>query len=92
MAIELIATQHYLSENWKKNKIYVKTESEQLYAVVTTTMLSLKAKYVSRKLKDVLDQLKFPGNESNTDLLDEYIFLKSVSQEINKELSRVISY
>jgi len=92
MAIELIATQHYLSENWKKNKIYVKTESEQLYAVVTTTMLSLKAKFVSRKLKEVLDQLKFPGNENNSELLDDYIFLKSVSQEINKELSRVISY
>jgi len=92
MAIELIATQHYLSDNWKKNKIYVKTESEQLYAVVTTTMLSFKAKFVSKKLKEVLDQLKFPGNENNSDLLDEYIFLKSVSQEINKELSRVISY
>ena len=55
-------------------------------------MLSLKAKYVSRKLKDVLGQLKFPGNESNTDLLDDYIFLKKVSREINAELSRVISY
>jgi len=92
VAIELIATQHYLSDNWKKNKIYVKTEGEQLYAVVTTTMLSLKAKFVSRKLKDVLDQLKYPGNENNNELLDEYIFLKGVSQEINKELSRVISY
>lgn len=91
-AIELIASQYYLSDNWKKNKIYVKTESEQVYTVVSTTMLSLKAKYISRKLKNLLEQLKFPGNENNTELMSEYIFLKGVSREINKELSRVISY
>lgn len=92
-AIELIATQHYLSENWGKNRIYVKTEQDQLKTVVTTTVLSLKAKIVSRRMKDKLNQMKLADDDlERLSLMGEYINLKAINLEINAELSRVISY
>jgi DNA primase len=91
VVIELISSPYDLSENWEKNKIYVKTEEDQLKTLTKTTILALKEKYVSRQLKEIEQMLK--GGVDETDiglLLKTYQELKLVHKEINKVLERQI--
>ncbi len=90
--IELLATPYQLSNNWKKNRIYVKLEEEQLSFLVVTTLLSLKGKHVDKQLRQVMELMKTAGNEEVNDLITQYNILKEISRKINLELTRVISF
>jgi len=90
--IDLLATPYHLSDNWKKNKIYVKQEEDQLSFLVVTTLLSLKGKHVDKQLRELLELMKTATNEEITDLITQYNILKEISREINLELTRVISF
>ncbi len=91
VVIELISSPYDLSENWEKNKIYVKTEEDQLKTLTKTTILALKEKYVSRQLKEIEQMLKEGVDETDMGLLlKTYQELKLVHKEINKVLERQI--
>ena len=90
--IDLLATPYHLSDNWKKNKIYVKQEEDQLSFLVVTTLLSLKGKHVDKQSRELLELMKTATNEEITDLITQYNILKEISREINLELTRVISF
>jgi len=90
--IDLLATPYHLSDNWKKNKIYVKQEEDQLSFLVVTTLLSLKGKHVDKQLREVLELMKTADSEEINDLISQYNILKEISRKINLELTRVISF
>ena len=90
-AIELISTPYELSINWEKNKIFVKTEEDQLKFLTNTTLLALKEKYITRQMKEIEEQLKqTTDDEEMLMLLHAFQQLKEVHKEINKVLERQI--
>jgi len=90
-AIELISTPYELSLNWKKNKIFVKTEEDQLQLLTKTSLLALKEKHIGRLLKNIETQLKEPADEKTiTNLIKNYQTLKEVHKQINQALERQI--
>ena len=89
--IELISTPYELSPNWEKNKIFVKTEEDQLQVLTKTTLLALKEKHISRLLKVIENKLKEPTDElSVIELLENYKALKEAHKNINQALERQI--
>ena len=92
-SIDLFAVRNELSENWAKNRIYVKRAEDQLGNHVIKTLLSLKDKYIQRQLKQIENDLAETTDESDRlQLMNKHIQLKTISQNINSQLTRVISF
>lgn len=91
--IELVHSPHHLSENWKRNKIFVKAETDQLKTMVITTLLPLKSKLISKQLKSIADRLKVADNEAEQFvLMQQYFELKKLVSIIDSELNRPFNY
>ncbi len=92
-AIELVHSPHHLSENWEKNKIFVKGEADQLKTMVITTLLPLKSKLISKQLKQIADHLKIVSDEAEQFvLMQQYFELKRLVSIIDSELNRPFNY
>lgn len=92
-AIELISTQYELSDNWEKNKIYVKKENDDLYNMVLSTYMPFKSRIISKQLNEIMLQLKTSTNDANTYLLQQEFFeLKKLANQIDAELNRPFNY
>ena len=93
-AIELISTRYELSENWEKNKIFVKKESDDLYNLILSNLMSFKSRLINKKL----DYLSKGINNSTDDAeihlqMLEFIELKKIARLIDDyELKRPFSY
>lgn len=93
MAIELISTPYQLSDNWEKNKIFVKKEDDDLLNLVLSTLMSFKSRLISKKLNDISQQLKNTADEAEIYLLQqEYFELKKLTNLIDGELNRPFNY
>lgn len=91
--IALIASPYELSDNWKKNKIFVTREEDDLFKTLITNLLSLRTKLISKRLKAISEQLKTEKEEASIYLLQQEFFeLKKVSNEIDRELKRPFDY
>ena len=91
MVIELISSPYDLSQNWEKNKIYVKTEEDQLKTLTKTTVLALKEKYIRKQIKEKKQMLKEEKDfEKIEKLIEKLKFLERIRNEINKILKRQI--
>lgn len=91
LSIELISNRHELSENWKKNKIYVNGEEQYLKQTVTTSVLALKAKKINQIIRNIQSKMKISANiEEQIELQIENQRYKEILVRINKELGRVI--
>ena len=92
-AIGLIASPYELSDNWKKNKIFVNKEDDDLFKTLITTLLSLRTKLISKRLKEITEQLKSEKEDANIFLLQQEFFeLKKISNVIDRELKRPFDY
>ena len=92
-AIELISSQYELSENWEKNKIFVKKESDDLYNLVLSTYMPYKSRIISKQLNEIMHQLKTATEDANIFLLQqEYFELKKLANQIDAELNRPFNY
>ena len=92
-AITIMATPYELSDNWKKNKIYVKQEDDDLLKTVITTLNPLRTKLISRHLKEITEKMKTTSNEAEIFVLQQqYYELKKVANEIDNELNRPFDY
>lgn len=92
-AINLVTDQYELSENWEKNKIYVKTGRDQLGHYVMSTILSVKSKHVARKLRKITEDMKQASDDAEISLLQmEFHELKKISAIIDKELERPFNH
>ncbi|MBC8320288.1 MAG: DNA primase [Bacteroidetes bacterium] len=93
VAIELISTPYELSRNWKKNKIFVKKEDDDLMNMVLSTLMSFKSRLISKKLHDISQQMKVATDEAEIYLLQqEYFELKKLTNLIDAELNRPFNY
>lgn len=92
LVIDLISSPHELSENWKKNKIYVNGETQHLKETITTSLLSLKAKKIQKLIRQNLNEIKLIADTDEQIRIQMQIKrYKEVLDRINKELGRVIS-
>jgi len=92
-AIELISTQYELSDNWEKNKIFVKKESDDLYNLVLSTYMPYKSRIISKQLNEIMHRLKDTTDEASVYLLQqEYFELKKLANQIDAELNRPFNY
>jgi len=92
-AIELISTQYELSENWEKNKIFVKRETDDLYNLVLSTYMPYKSRIISKQLNEIMQRLKNTPDEASIYLLQqEYFELKKLANQIDAELNRSFNY
>ena len=92
-AIELISTQYELSENWEKNKIFVKRETDDLYNLVLSTYMPYKSRIISKQLNEIMQRLKDTPDEASIYLLQqEYFELKKLANQIDAELNRSFNY
>lgn len=93
VAIELISTQYELSDNWAKNKIFVKKEDDDLFHLALSTLMSFKSRHISKKLSDISQQLRNTTDEAEIYLLQqEYFELKKLTNLIDSELNRPFNY
>jgi len=93
LVIELITTPYELSDNWEKNKIFVKQEGDDLSNLVLSTLMSFKSRLISKKLNDISNQLKTATDESEVYLLQQEFFeLKKLTNLIDGELNRTFNY
>ena len=92
-AIELISTQYQLSDNWEKNKIFVKKESDNLYNLVLSTYMPYKSRIISKQLNEIMHRLKNTSDDASIYLLQqEYFELKKLANQIDAELNRPFNY
>ena len=93
LAIELISTPYELSDNWEKNKIFVKKEGDNLFNLVLSTLMSFKSRLISKQLNELSLQLKTTTDEAEIYLLQqEYFELKKLANLIDSELNRPFNY
>ncbi len=92
--INLLSSAYQLSENWKANKIYVKTEEDQLKLVVISAWMSFKSRLINKQLKALTEEIQKQGNEeADIYLLQQQFFeLKKIANQIDRELKRTFTY
>ncbi len=92
-AVSIIATPYELSDNWEKNKIYVKEEKDDLLKTIITTLNPLRTKLISRHLREITEKMKTTTDEAEIFILQqEYFEWKKVANEIDRELNRPFDY
>lgn len=93
-SIELISSPYELSDNWEKNKIYVKKENDDLFNFALQLLMSYKSRLIAKKLKYLENRI----NESNDDAeihlsMLEHIELKKIARLIDdNQLNRPFHY
>jgi len=92
LAIDLVTTPHALSKNWKRHRIVVPTEEENLSELVIGAVNKLKLQQVERELESLAQRLR--EEEEGADsiiLLQQQHELEKKKVEISRLLGRVIS-
>lgn len=91
--INLITDQYELSQNWEKNKIFVKSGADLLKDYAMSTVLSLKSKHLARRLRKITEDMKNTSDDAELSLLQmEYHELKKISALIDNELERTFNH
>ena len=92
-AIELVSSQHQLSEKWKQNKIIVKTEEDQLSLLTVASVLTFKSRLIGKQLKDLVEKMKVADNEGEVFVFQQQFYeLKSIANQIDYYLTRTFNY
>ncbi len=93
VVIELISTPYELSDNWEKNKIFVKKEDDDLFNFALSSLMSFKSRLISKKLKSIIVQMKDNQDDAEIFLLQQEFFeLKKLANLIDAELNRPFYY
>lgn len=90
--IDLIATKYTFSPNWEKRKIRLLQEHEVLDFLIPNSILSFKSKRVRQVLKELLEKLKNPISDAESDdLQKQYMNAKRIANTIDGgQLGRTI--
>ena len=87
-----MATPYELSANWLRKRITVKHESDNLIKLITSCVLSFKAKKIDQMILDNQKELNDVDDPTEFMLRQQkHMSLKTISIEINKQLSRIIT-
>jgi len=94
VVIDLLSSAYQLSDNWETNKIFVKTEEDQLKLVVMSAWMSFKSRLINKQLKEITEEIKKVGNEEAEIYLlqQQYFELKKIAKQIDRELKRTFTY
>lgn len=92
-AINLIHSQHILSDKWElKARIEVVTEIQKLKVAVINSVLSFKAKKIEQLIRENQQQIKTTTDSNESlELMKHQKALKDISKTINQQLGRVIT-
>ena len=92
--INLLSSAYQLSDNWATNKIYVKTEEDQLKLVVMSAWMSFKSRLINKQLKHITEEIKKNDNDEADIYLfqQQYFELKKIANQIDRELKRTFTY
>jgi DNA primase len=90
-AIELIASPYSLSDGWEKNKIFVKTFTDDLGDSSTKVLLWFKLKSLRREGKILLEQMRDAEGEDLMLVQKKYMAISELIKNIADELGTVIS-
>ncbi len=95
-AIDLLTTPYELSDNWDLvARIDVVTEARRLKEAVVNSLLSFKAKKIEQLITDSQAEIKKAEEEERyeeiTELMKKQKDLKTISQDINKQLGRIVT-
>ncbi|MFH1320345.1 MAG: DNA primase [Bacteroidota bacterium] len=92
LAVNLVFSPYSLSDNWKKHKIYVRTEDMLLKQAVERSVYSLKISKLKIMISEMQNNIKdATAAEDRTDLMQQYHRLLEIKKIISKQLGRVIS-
>ncbi len=91
-AIELVASPYSLSEGWEKNKIYVKSFSDNLGDSSTKVLLWIKLKSLRREGNSLREEMRYTTADEDLMLLQrKYIEISKLVTHIANELGTVVS-
>ena len=89
--IDIMATPYTLSENWEKNKIYVKREENLLKQAVLHSMLAFKSRKVDQELSKLLKEVKEMTEEGEViGMIERIKALQAIQRKINGDMGRTI--
>jgi DNA primase len=93
LAIDLVTTQHSLSSNWKKHRIFVPAEDELLHDLVINAVNAFKLQHIEKELERLGAELKLQEEtEHQLAMLSRQNELLRKKVEISRLLGRVISH
>ncbi|HPE87667.1 MAG TPA: DNA primase [Bacteroidales bacterium] len=91
MVIDIMSTPYSLSENWRKNKIYVKREEDRLQSAVIHSVNAFKSRKIERKLAQHFKEMSEITDEEALQAKMEYIkALQDIQRKINSAMGRII--
>lgn len=93
IAIDLITPRYELSPGWEEIRIYVPTETDDLEATISRSLLSLVHRKLSVLIYHNQQVMKTMDNSSEawSDLLSRDIHLKQARNEISRRLGRTLN-
>ena len=91
--ILLITSPYHLSENWEKNQIFVKLESDELKQNAIEILMAFKLRLIGKQLKEIAKKMQHVTDEAEIFVLRQQHFeLKKLEILIAKELNRPLNY
>jgi len=91
--ILLITSPYHLSENWEKNQIFVKLESDELKQNAIEILMAFKLRLIGKQLKEIAKKMQHVTDEAEIFVLQQQHFeLKKLEILIAKELNRPLNY
>lgn len=91
--ILLITSPYHLSENWEKNQIFVKLESDELKQNAIEILMAFKLRLIGKQLKEIAKKMQHVTDEAEIFVLQQQHFeLKKLEILIAKELNRPMNY
>lgn len=92
-AIQLVTSPHHLSENWEKNHIYVKTESDELRQNAIEVLMAFKHRLIGKQLKEIAKKMQTTTDDAEIFvLMQQHYELKQLEILIAKELNRPMNF
>lgn len=92
LSVDLLAEPYELSENWKKHRIFVKTETEDLKRTLQLTLLHFKRQIVEARLPEISRALRETSDADELMLLlNQQKALDDIRVQINHALGIVIT-
>jgi DNA primase len=91
--IQLVTSPYHLSENWEKNHIFVKLESDELKQNAIETLMAFKHRLIGKQLKEIAKKMQDVTDDAEIFVLQQQHFeLKKLEILIAKELNRPMNY
>lgn len=93
LVVDLLVDKEELSDNWLKNKIFVKKAEDNLIDYFESLILPLKSRLISIELRKIVNQLKFTTDEAELFILQQQYFeLKKVANLIDSKRNRIFNH